>query len=280
MSTNITLFLDAVGLFAPSMGNWAQAKTVLCTNHHAPLVALPVPAPTALPPAERRRVGTTVKLALAAGLDALAQLALQPQHIAGHQDGTLGSHFQTVFTSSGGDGDNCHYLCDALAQPERMVSPTKFTNSVHNAPSGYWGIALRAKPASTSVCGFEASFGAGLLDAATQVHAQQTSVLLVSYDTPYPEPIATLRPMEGSMSLALLLSPVRTSASWAQLDVSLSNQAPSCLDDVHLEHLRQNNPSGRALPLLKLLAMQASGACVLAYLDTPNIAVRVQHLSA
>ena len=49
----------------------------------------------------------------------------------------------TVFTSSGGDGDNCHAICETLATTDRLISPTRFHNSVHNAPAGYWSIATQ-----------------------------------------------------------------------------------------------------------------------------------------
>ena len=54
----------------------------------------------------------------------------------------------TVFTSASGDPETCHALCEALASPERLVSPTRFTNSVHNAPAGYWHIAAQSRCAA------------------------------------------------------------------------------------------------------------------------------------
>jgi hypothetical protein len=217
-------------------------------------------------------VGTGVKLALAAGLDALQGYLDQNVH--------AGAAFQTVFTSSGGDGDNCHAMCEALAEPDRAISPTRFTNSVHNAPSGYWGIALRAKPASTSICAFDGSFGAGFLDAVTQVHTQQTPVLLVSYDTPYPHPLSLVRPIQGHVSAALLLSPQRSDRSIAKLDIALSQAPASRLNAASLESLRCANPTGRALPLLAMLALKQHGQLVLDYLPQCNIALQLSCYAA
>ena len=61
----------------------------------APYLEAPpvVPAPAALPPAERRRTGQIVKLSLAVGFEAVAASALDPAGLA------------TVFSSSGADGD-------------------------------------------------------------------------------------------------------------------------------------------------------------------------------
>jgi len=52
---------------------------------------------------------------------------------AGVEPATLPS----VFASSGGDGHNCHEICQALSLEERLISPTRFHNSVHNAAAGY-----------------------------------------------------------------------------------------------------------------------------------------------
>jgi Beta-ketoacyl synthase, N-terminal domain len=269
----LTVYLDAVGVFAPSMVNWADAQKTLLTADYTPLLDLPIPAPLALPPAERRRVGTAVKLALAAGLDAL-------HSSSEHKADLDGSKFQTVFTSSGGDGDNCHNLCEALAEPVRAVSPTRFTNSVHNAPSGYWGIALKAKPASTSICAFDGSFVAGMLDAVTQSKVHGMPVLLVSYDTPYPEPLRQVRPVQSNVAVALLLSPVRSVESIAALTVELTSEKSTVIGNPFLEQLRINNPTARALPLLLSLAKRVEEIKVLDYLHDLNLRIHVQPLSS
>ena len=111
-----------------------------------------------------------------------------------------------MFSSSGGDGLNCHLLCEALAGPDRLLSPTRFTNSVHNAAAGYWHIATHSMAPSTSLCAFDASFGAGLLEAAVQACSTPGPLLLVAADTPYPAPLHAARPLPDSMGLAMVLS--------------------------------------------------------------------------
>ena len=122
-------------------------------------------------------------------------------------------HLATVFTSSSGDPVNCHALCEALAAPGRLMSPTRFTNSVHNATAGYWHIATQSRAASTSLCGFDASFAAGLLEAAVQCVSGGEPVLLVASDIAYPEPLHALRPTSDALGLALLLAPADGSTS-------------------------------------------------------------------
>jgi hypothetical protein len=50
----------------------------------------------------------------------------------------LAAETASVFTSSGGDGDVIHHICETLTQPGREVLLTRFHNSVHNAPAGYY----------------------------------------------------------------------------------------------------------------------------------------------
>ncbi len=236
------IFIDAIGLCGPGLNNWETGKSVL--NDESSYIPSPtlIPPSEFLPAAERRRVGTTVKLALATATDALATSPYSA------------SDLLSVFSSSGGDGDNCHAICEALAEEDRLISPTKFTNSVHNAPSGYWGIALQAKPASTSICAFDASFGAGFLEAATQSLTTKAPVLFVAYDTPYPEPLHTARPIAHNMGVAFVLNDHRTESSLVKVRFKLGSGFASTMPSSDLESLRKNVPSARCLPLLQAIA--------------------------
>jgi len=82
--------------------------------------------------------------------------------------------------------------CKTLASDDRSISPTRFHNSVHNAPAGYWGIASGAMTPATVLCAHDASFGAGLLEALTQLAVdgslgfERGGTLLIAYDMPIP----------------------------------------------------------------------------------------------
>jgi hypothetical protein len=217
-----------------------------------------------LPAAERRRTGQPVKLALAAGMDALAG---SPR--AAH---TL----PTVFTSAGADGQALHEICETLAGPDRQVSPTRFHNSVHNAPAGYWSIATQSREPSTSLCAYDWSFAAGLLEAAVQTRVEHAAVLLVACDQPYREPIHSRRPLVGSIGVALLLAREAAHAPLARLDLRLTERtAATPMADAELERLRACNPTGRALPLLAALAGAAPGTVVLDYVADQSMTVAV-----
>jgi len=259
------VFVESVGLRAPGLGGWTSSRPILAGAMPYVPGELVLPPLDLLPAAERRRTGLPVKLALSAGLDALATSGRPPEILA------------SVFSSSGADGQVIHQICESLAAEDREVSPTRFHNSVHNAPAGYWSIALRARAPSISLCCFDSSFVAGLLEACAYCTAETEPALLVSYDAPYPQPLHAARPITGSMGVALLLAPQATPASFARLDVHThpDARAPTRMQDPALEALRMGNPAGRALPLLAALAAPSASALVLEYLRGGTVTVAV-----
>jgi hypothetical protein len=182
----------------------------------------------------------------------------------------------TVFASGNGDGDIIHAICEELTRPEPAVSPTQFHNSVHNAPAGYWSIAAHAMTPHTAVAAHDATFSAGLLEAATMA-AEGIPVLLVAYDRTLPEPLNKTRPGQGEFACALLL---RRQPDGASTGLSLRLERggeESTLADPHLEALRTGNPAARALPLLTALACaQADAEIRLPYLDESHLIIHCQ----
>ena len=167
--------------------------------------------------------------------------------------GTSKDDFSVVFTSSDGDGDIVHRLCTALAAPGATVSPTDFHNSVHNAATGYWSIGAHSTAPSTALCAYDASFAAGLLEAACLVATEARTVLLVAVDLPYPPPLAAHRPVRHGFAAALALEP------GSQLEVSLASGEASPLP-ANLEAFT-GNAAAACLPLLAALA-RPGGATV------------------
>jgi hypothetical protein len=240
----IGVFVEGIGVRGPGFSNWFEAQKILTGT--APLEPGPVdlPAIEQLPTAERRRTGAAVRLAVAVGLEALAHAERDAHAMA------------TVFTSSGSDGQTIHAILETLATEQREISPTRFHNSVHNAPSGYWALACAAKAPSTSLCGYDGSFAIGLLDAAAQAHADGIAVTLIAYDLPYPEPLRTARDIATSFATALVLTPQRTARSIAECRIVLDQIAANAtaMRNAALEALRRSNPAARSLPLLAALA--------------------------
>lgn len=262
--SNLTGCIQGLGLLGPGLTDWSAARAVL--NDESPYVALRtvLPLPDILPPAERRRAGRIIKIALAVGAEAVARAAADAHSLP------------TVFTSSGGDGDNCHEICLSLASHDRLISPTRFHNSVHNAAAGYWGIAYGCTEASTSLCAGDASFGAGLLEALAQLACGAPAVLLLAYDADYPQPLHAKRPVADAFGVALLLIAPAMGSALPRLQVSLSDAPAATMDDAGLESLRASIPAARSLPLLERLAQRRAGTVLLDYLDTARLAVEVQ----
>ena len=200
--------VEAVGVLAPGLPDWETSKAVLATQRAYVRAALDLPQPICLAPAERRRSSPTVRLAIAVAEQALRQTSLAPQAMA------------MVFSSYEAAGVITHQLCEVLAG-SREVSPTLFHNSVHNAPSGYYSIAMNARRAASSVCHGEWSFAAGLLNAAAQAVADQLPVLYVCYDSPLPSPMCEVMPVVEATAIALVLTPGNSPAALATWDLAI-----------------------------------------------------------
>jgi hypothetical protein len=264
--------VEGIGLLGPGLDGWTSSTALL--DGRSPYICQPtvLPTPDGLPPAERRRLGRVVKLALGVGLQATSKAGVDPA--------TLPS----VFASSGSDGNNCHEICQALSLNERLISPTRFHNSVHNAAAGYWSIATGSRVASNAVCAFDASFAAGLLEAVTQLVVERTRVLLVAYDAQYPQPLFVKRPIPDAFGVAFVLAPVGapggsapgpSDASLARLTLSFSDSPADRMRDTALESLRASIPAARSLPLLYQLAVRKPAVVNIDYLDGRCIAVEV-----
>ncbi|MEO8938756.1 MAG: beta-ketoacyl synthase chain length factor [Burkholderiaceae bacterium] len=239
-------WLRGIGIRGPGLAGWSATADILSGRVAYVDTRTAIVAPTQLPPAERRRVGKGVKIALEAGFEAVAHAAMDA------------SMLPSVFTSSSGDGDNCDAICRALAD-DRLISPTRFHKSVHNAPSGYWGIASGSMAPSTSLCAFDDSLIAGFDDAMTQLAAGADAVLLVAYDAPYPEPLHTARPTPDSFGVAFVLAREPGPTPLARIEMDLPSRAatvPSTgMTDPAIERYRTAIPSARALPLLACIAI-------------------------
>jgi hypothetical protein len=260
---DLTVALEGVGVLGPGLPDWPGCAAVLSGTAPYQNARTLLPAPAVLPPAERRRAGRVIKLALAIGAEAVRHAGRDPRVLA------------SVFTSSGGDGDNCREICTALAEPQRLISPTRFHNSVHNAPAGYWSIAHGCAEASVTLSAFDASFAAGLLEAATQVSQQSRPVLLLAYDSDYPPPLQMHRRITDSFGIALLLAPLGAGRALATLRMALGRAAADRCARPELETLRTSAPAARGLPLLERIALSRTGRVNIEYLDDHALTLEV-----
>ncbi len=242
-ATGMKVYVEAVGCCAPGLDGWANAQPVLRGDRPYAREELPAHSPPRLPANERRRAPLAVRLAFRVAEDALSASGGVPEDLA------------TVFASSDGDTHIVHRLCMALAEPQRVVSPTDFHNSVHNAAAGYWSIAGHAKLPSTSLSAGSASFAAALLEATAMVQVEGHDCLLVAFDVRPPQTLLARCLVEESAAFALILSSRRSAGSLAALRIETApRRTETALADVALETLRLSNPAARSLPLLRELA--------------------------
>ncbi len=261
-------WIDGIGLVGPGLTDWKRGTSILRAEMDYVPQPTVLPIAELLPPAERRRATAVIKLTLAIGLEAVSAAGLNASDLA------------TVFTSSGGDGRNCHEICSALASSDRLISPTRFHNSVHNAASGYWGIATGAMAPSAVLCAHDASFSAGLMETLVQVHTSRQPVLLLAYDTVFPEPLHSVRPITDNFGVALALSPAFSAISLMRIVLDPSapctDTTATRMEEAALEGLRMGIPAARALPLLHRLARRNPGPLVLDYLPGQQLAVTLE----
>jgi hypothetical protein len=155
-----------------------------------------------------------------------------------------------------------------LAAGDYQISPTKFHNSVHNAASGYYSIAVASHRAVTSVCAFDDTATAALLETAVQAIAADSPVLMVCYDLPYPYPLSEARPTIDAWSLALVLAPPEFEPAVAQLTLidgasAAEDAVDTALANPLLESIRLGNPTARMLPLFAAIAQPHASEVVL-----------------
>jgi hypothetical protein len=222
------------------------------------------PAPDILPPTERRRAPEPVLLA--------SEAASQAAAMAGRDPSTL----PCVFTSTHGDLAITDAMCATLAADPRELSPTRFHNSVHNAPAGYWTVAAHCHATATAISAGAASFAAGLVEAATEVAAEGEAVLLAAYDIVARGPLAEVAPSGVPFAAAFVLSPSRSAGSIAQLSLYPLQGDPSAhaLPGA-LAALTKNPTAVQALPLLVALARHTPARIAIASGANTSLAIEV-----
>lgn len=236
--------IEGIGVWLCGAPDWNTLRAILRGEQGLREDASVKPVAAILPPAERRRAPEAVLLA--------AEVAGQACSMANREPSSM----PCVFASTHGELSITDYMCATLANNPRELSPTKFHNSVHNAPVGYWTIATHCEHASNAVTAWHASFGAGLLEAATLVNAEQTPVLFAAYDTASGGPLAEITRTTQPFGAALVLSPVDDSTSTSiALQLRTGNAFELAGLPPELAAVAQDNPlNTHALVFLAALA--------------------------
>jgi hypothetical protein len=243
--------LTGIGIWGPGLSSWNDVRTLVASDADTLPDPFEAPRPDAIPARERRRAGLTINL------------AVEVMHQACAMSGVSTDRVATVFASAMGDTDVTDYMCRKLASEERLLSPTKFHNSVHNAPSGYWSISAVNRQPSSFVGGFRDSFACGLLEAAALGLADGLTAGLAAYDIANRPPFRDVLAVEESLGLALILEPAGTTRGWP-LTQGLETGSAVAPMPRHpaLARLAAANPMGTGLALLEALALGKPAALV------------------
>ena len=179
----LNFHFHAAGVIAPGMTSLAQLRSI-CRVNQTPVLTdvLQLPIPEMLPANERRRASQVVRLTQTCIQQALESCPFPVESL------------RSVFATDEGTGEVCQRVLEAVTTT-RQVSPLIFSNSVQNAPSGYFSISWHNRQSSTVVSLGLESFASGLLCAVTEAIACEQPVLLVAYDPPMTTPMDELLPI-------------------------------------------------------------------------------------
>lgn len=264
MSRSFEVQVEGIAFWSPRLPSWDIARAVIRGEASA-LVASARPVPALLAPTERRRAPDTVAVAL--------EVAAKACEAAGRPPADLPS----VFASTHGDTAISDYMCATLAATPTLISPIKFHNSVHNAAAGYWSIGTGSQAPYTAISAFEHTFGAGLLEAATQVACEDKPVLFVAFDIEAKGALGTVTSSRGMVGAAVVLGP-STSAKGVRLMLQVRCGDATAITPASSPAAEYIAPNALApcLPFFELLARQDAAVIQLAL--GARMTLRVQRM--
>ena len=247
-SQTFTCRIVAQGAWGQNFRNWDDLVSLLRGGEFED-DGMKGPKPEIIPANERRRAPLPVRLAVDSSWQATQSSPYDPDEL------------RCVFVSSLGDTQLTDYMCRALAGESKMLSPTKFHNSVHNAAAGYWTISTGCMKAANSIAGYEESVSLTLLEAMTQVCSENQPVLLTFYDAPVSPVLKCLLKNEQPFAFSMVLAP--------QKDVKADNHNGQSIEMELLEHRVEwpelnvpslqacyaDNPTAKVLSLLSSIVM-------------------------
>jgi hypothetical protein len=233
--------IAGIGIWAPAFADWPAFCAGLESGRWS---TNPDLQPELIPARERRRAPQPVKMAIEVMHQACTMASQTPRDVS------------VVFSSAMGDMLITDYLCRTLAESPRLVSPTRFHNSVHNAAPGYWSITTGAFTPATAVSAYDFTATMALLEGAIQVVEEDAPVVVVTQEMAAPVPLLDTCPSQQPFSAALLLTPPGQSTEpVCSLNFSVSANACSwpALDPLLCDDFASNF-GARLLPLLAALA--------------------------
>jgi len=179
-----------------------------------------------VPAMQRRRYSALTKMQLEAALQCDA-----PQQC------------RTIFSSRHGELNRTLGLLDNIVEQEPL-SPTAFSQSVHNTASGIYSILKGNRASSTSIAAGEETLYQALVEAYAQLHQDPTPLLFVFGDEPVPE---VYSPFTDEPELPLAMAFVLTLAAPEPGQPQLTINHITSADDVSYGEFLHNLATKQSL---------------------------------
>ncbi|HET9818939.1 MAG TPA: beta-ketoacyl synthase chain length factor [Rhodanobacteraceae bacterium] len=252
MSDALQVGVAGVGAWMDGAPDWSSLREVLRGNGGLVDNAPAKPAADMLPAAERRRAPDGVRLAVEVARQACAMANADPANLP------------CIFASTYGELAITDYVCETLARAPHELSPTRFHNSVLNAPAGYWTIAAGCTAASSAVTAHHRSFAAGLLEASAYACAEDTPVLFASCDVASTGPLAEMTRTALAFGMAMVLTPAPVGGPRLRISLRPGAGDEHAAVTLALRAVARDNPANaHALALLDALAGRGKTGLVL-----------------
>ena len=255
--------VEGIGFWAPRLPCWAVAREALRGSAIELGEGARKPAPPLLPSTERRRASDSVVLAMEVAVQACQSAGRDPRTVPG------------VFASMHGDLAITDYTCATLAAAPTQISPTRFHNSVHNAPAGYWSIGTGCRAPYTALAADVHTFAEGLLEALVQLSDGQDAVLLVAYDIEACGPLAMVSPSTGLLGMALVLGSPESQGSGIRLTWDICEPMRTTPPRPGEASALAGNAMAAGLPLFEALAADTASLVTLDLSRGLSLRVRV-----
>ncbi len=237
--------IAGTGAWGSYFENWSALQALL-GGADLPEAKLKSPKPGIIPANERRRAPLPVKLAVESSWQATQDAGVEPNTLT------------CVFVSGLGDTDLTDYMCKTLASEHKELSPTKFHNSVHNAPAGYWTISTGTMSAANSVAGYEESVSLTILEAMIQCETENVPMLLTFYDAPVADILTPVLPNQETFAFSLVIYPHDADVEGQVLTAMVNQQEDASwpalnADSTYLTEMYAQNPAAKILCVAELL---------------------------
>ncbi len=206
--------MSAGGVLVTGVGVWAPGYR----DAAAWLRGTPDPAVTAAP-------AELIPAALRRRASALSRMVAEAARAAAIEGGADLSRASMVLGSALGEIAACVEMIGSLREAEGMPSPTKFHNSVHNAPVAYVSMATGNQGLATAIAAGDATPAMALLEAIGVLADRGGDVLVVLADEAVPPPVAPRIPWAPG-AVALVLSGAPGARARARLGPPRRGTAP------------------------------------------------------